>query len=99
MFATFLRKATEIRGTAILYSESLLGSFEPFSDGPVTPKNWECLDGTLYIDDSGQLWMVFCHEWIQVGDGEICAIKLSNDLKESIWEPTQGIRGNLDYNL
>ena len=31
--------------------------------------------------------MVFCHEWVQVGDGEICAIPLSNDLSFPIGEP------------
>jgi arabinan endo-1,5-alpha-L-arabinosidase len=31
--------------------------------------------------------MVFCHEWVQVGDGEICAMPLSNDLKTSVGEP------------
>ena len=25
----------------------------------------QCLDGTLFIDDEGSPWLVFCHEWIQ----------------------------------
>lgn len=28
--------------------------------------------------------MVFCHEWLQVGDGQICAIPMSDDLGEAI---------------
>ena len=87
MFATFLRKDNGNRGTAILRSESLLGPFEPHSDGPVTPEAWNSLDGTLYVDGDGQPWMVFCHEWIQIGDGEICALRLSADLKEAVGEP------------
>ena len=46
------------------------------------------LDGTLFVDDDGQPWMVFCHEWVQIKDGAICAMKLSKDLKslpESPW--------------
>lgn len=87
MFATFLGKETRRRGTAILKSSEFMGPYEPHSDGPVTPKEWECLDGTLHVDGAGDPWMIFCHEWVQVGDGEICAIRLSKDLKESIGEP------------
>ncbi len=75
------------RGTQILISDSPTGPFRLHSDGPVTPHNWECLDGTFYVDASGQPYMVFCHEWVQVGDGEICAVKLSSDLSKSISEP------------
>ncbi|WP_163538649.1 glycoside hydrolase family 43 protein [Gracilibacillus sp. YIM 98692] len=87
MFATFLRKDNGKRGTAILKSDSLTGPFQPHSEGPVTPKDWYSLDGTLHIDDEGKPWMVFCHEWVQVGDGEICAQQLSEDLKKTIGEP------------
>ncbi len=69
------------RGTAILKSESPLGPFRLHSDKTVTPKEWECLDGTLYQSPKGQYYMVFCHEWVQVGDGEICAVQLTEDLK------------------
>lgn len=31
--------------------------------------------------------MVFCHEWVQAGDGEICAIELASDLKRAQGEP------------
>ncbi len=75
------------RGTQILISDSPVGPFRLHSDGPVTPSDWECLDGTLYVDNEGQPYMVFCHEWVQVGDGEICAIKLSSDLSKAISEP------------
>jgi len=59
----------------------------PITDGPVTPCDWECLDGTLFVDASDQPWIVFCLEWVQVGDGEICALRLSTDLKSAIGEP------------
>ncbi len=68
------------RGTAILKSESPLGPFRLHSDKTVTPKDWECLDGTLYEAPSGEYSMVFCHEWVQAGDGEMCAVKLKDDL-------------------
>lgn len=86
MFASF--KAPGVcRGTQILISESPLGSFHPLSDKPATPADWECLDGTLFVTPEGDPWIVFCHEWVQVGDGEICATPLSKDLSSGIGEP------------
>ena len=79
MFASFKNEARR-RGTAILKASSPLGPFTPWSDGPVTPADWECLDGTFYADKTGKPYMVFCHEWVQVGDGEILAMPLKNDL-------------------
>ena len=31
--------------------------------------------------------MVFCHEWVQAGDGEILAMRLTEDLKSAAGEP------------
>jgi hypothetical protein len=31
--------------------------------------------------------MVFCHEWVQVGDGEMCALPLRDDLRAAAGEP------------
>ena len=88
MFATF--KADGVcRGTQILVSDHPLGPYMPHSEGPVTPRDWECLDGTLHVDDEGQPWMVFCHEWVQVKDGTICAIPLAQDLSRAVGEPVQ----------
>jgi arabinan endo-1,5-alpha-L-arabinosidase len=86
MFASF--KATGVcRGTQILVAESPRGPFRPLSDRPVTPADWECLDGTLFVTPDGNPWMVFCHEWVQVSDGEICALPLSEDLTSAAGEP------------
>jgi GH43 family beta-xylosidase len=74
------------RGTQILKASSPLGPFAVYSDGPVTPPEWSCLDGTLYVEN-GVPYMVFCHEWSQVDDGEICAVELSKDLKKSVSAP------------
>lgn len=79
MFASF-KKEGVCRGTAILKASSPEGPFVPWSEGPVTPSEWDCLDGTLYVDD-GVPYIVFCHEWCQCGDGEIHRMKLTQDLK------------------
>lgn len=86
MFASFKNESVH-RGTAILRAERPEGPFVPWSDGPVTPKEWECLDGTLCQDESGTPWIVFCHEWVQVGDGEVWAMPLREDLKAAAGEP------------
>lgn len=74
------------RASQILVSDSPRGPFKRFADEPQTPADEMALDGTLWIED-GQPWMIYCQEWIQTGDGLIKAIRLSDDLKESIGEP------------
>ena len=68
------------RGVWVFRSESPLGPFRPVKAGSVTPPEWMCLDGTLWVED-GVPWMVFCHEWLQVGDGEVCEVPLTDDLR------------------
>ena len=82
LFASFKADKT-CRGTQILMSETPQGPFRLHSNGPVTPQDWECLDGTLFVDSAGIPWIVFCHEWLQIGDGTICALRLSADLTKS----------------
>ena len=86
MFASF-KSDSRHRGTAILRADTPAGPFVPWSDGPVTPAEWECLDGTFYADREGRPWIVFCHEWVQVGDGEILAMPLTDDLRAPAGEP------------
>jgi len=87
LFASFKAEGV-CRGTQILAADSPQGPFLPVSEGPVTPHDWECLDGTLFVDAHSQPWMVFCREWVQVGDGEICAVPLSDDLKSGVAQPS-----------
>jgi beta-xylosidase len=86
LLASFKAKGV-CRGTQILAAASPRGPFHTVSPGPVTPPGWECLDGTLFVAADGDPWMVFCHEWVQVGDGEICALPLSEDLAAAAGEP------------
>lgn len=86
IFASFIGSGRR-RGTQILKADTITGPYAPISDGPVTPAEWECLDGTLHVDEEGNPWMVFCHEWVQIHDGEVCAMPLSRDLRKPIGEP------------
>lgn len=74
------------RATQILASDTPDGMFRPISDAPITPADWECLDGTFYVEDNIP-YIVFSHEWVQVRDGEIWAMPLSRDLTAPAGEP------------
>lgn len=86
MFATF-KDDGPWHGCQILRSESPTGPFLPHSEGPITPKEWSSLDGTFYIGKDGKPYMIFCHEWIQISNGEMCYAELSDDLTHFVSEP------------
>ena len=86
LFAT-LYSETRNRGTQIFKAENPLGPFEAISDGPITPAEWMCLDGTLYIDKNKTPYIVFCHEWTQVKTGTMCYARLSDDFTHLVGEP------------
>ncbi|MFS0867799.1 glycoside hydrolase family 43 protein [Microbacterium sp. 179-B 1A2 NHS] len=85
LFATFTADGVT-RGTQVLRADEPSGPYTPWSDGPLTPREWECLDGTLHVED-GIPYLVFCHEWKDVGDGEIHAVRLSDDLRTAVGRP------------
>ncbi|MBR6471580.1 MAG: family 43 glycosylhydrolase [Victivallales bacterium] len=90
LFGTCGVKATDFRGTQVFRSvtSSPAGPYEQLSQGPLTPRDWKSLDGTLWVED-GQPWLVFCHEWVQIGDGAICAVRLADDLSHAVGEPVE----------
>lgn len=87
MLATFTQE-NGLKGTCVLKSDSLTGPFEPHGDVLLTPAEWECLDGTLYVSPSGTPYLVFCHEHMQIIDGTICYVELSEDLTHPVGAPT-----------
>lgn len=86
MFASFYAK-DKMRGTQILIADRPEGPFRLHSDGPVTPKDWMCLDGTFYVSKDGTPYIVFAHEWVQIAEGTMCALELTKDLKAAVGEP------------
>jgi hypothetical protein len=86
MFASFKSPAA-YRGTQVLVAERLTDRFVPVSPRPMTPGKWECLDGSLFVDDAGLPWLVYCHEWCQVGDGRVVAQRLNDDLSAVAGDP------------
>lgn len=86
MFASF-NSETTTRGTQVLVADSPTGPFLEHSREAITPKEDECLDGTLYIDEKGTPYIIYCQEWIQIDDGAVCVAELSKDLKTRVSEP------------
>lgn len=86
LFVTFSGE-DKIRGTSILVADKADGTYLPLENKPTTPANWMALDGALYVDNDGTPWHIYCHEWLQVKDGEVVAQKLSADLKTAVGDP------------
>jgi len=82
-----------LRRIQALKADSPKGPFAPVGE-PLTPDAWQCMDGTLYVDKKGKTWLVFAHDWVQVYDGQICAIPVSDDLTHSIGKPVVLFRGS-----
>lgn len=96
MFTTYLSNKTGRRGCTVLKAENPLGPFVEISDGPVTPRDWDAIDATLYVDENGRPWMVFVHEWTSTDDGvgRMAAARLSDDLTRLVSEPVELFRAD-----
>ncbi len=96
MFTTYKNKSTEKHGCTILKSSSPEGPFVEITGGAITPADWDCIDGTLYIDPDGQPWMVYVREWISApqGNGSFVAQKLSGDLTQFTDDPIELFHAN-----
>lgn len=96
LFASYRSAATGKRGTAIFRASDPLGPFKLITDGHVTPKARDCIDGTLYVDENGQPWMVYVGEWTsnEDGVGDMYAAKLSGDLTAFVSDPVLLFRGS-----
>lgn len=73
------------RASHILRADKAEGPYRPIKDNIYLPANWSTLDGTLWVED-GTPYMIFCHEWMQIVDGTMDYIKLSQDLSEPVGE-------------
>ncbi len=93
LFVTFIAPGKN-RGTSILVSDYPDRDFKPLANRPITPQQWTCIDGSLYVDKDGAPWLLFCHEWIEVGDGEIYIQRLTEDLTGTIGKPVLLFRGS-----
>ena len=96
LFGTYFSAKTNHRGCTVMRSSSPEGPFVEISDGVITPHEWDAIDGTLYVDDAGDPWMVFVHEWTCTEDrvGRMAVARLSNDLSRFVSEPIDIFKAN-----
>ncbi len=75
------------RSIHILKSDKPEGPYQkiPGSDNLYLPANKMALDGNIWEED-GRLYLVYCYEWVQAGDGAIEYIELKPDLTGTIGE-------------
>lgn len=90
------RKYGYNRVISVYRANNPLGPFEDIADGRVSPANQDSIDGTLYVDEDGQPWMLFVHEWTSMPDdiGAMSVAKLSDDLSHLISEPIDLFKAN-----
>ena len=81
------------RGSQILVADSPMGPFKPFANRSTLPEDMMTLDGTFYVED-GVPYMVFCHEWVQIKDGTVEMIRLTDDLSATAGEPVRLFHGS-----
>ena len=96
MFTTYKSSKTGHRGCIVFKSASPEGPFVEITGGHFTPAEWDAIDATLYVDENGQPWSVFVHEWTctEDGIGRMAAVKLSDDLSHAITEPIELFRAD-----
>lgn len=68
------------RATHILVSDSPGGPFVPAGDADYLAADVPTLDGTLWIEEDGTPYMVYCGEWLLNDNGTMEAIALKKDL-------------------
>lgn len=77
------------RATQIFWADTPEGPFQAFEDKqPHTPMGHMCLDGTLWVEN-GTPYMIYCHEWVEVRDGEMCLVALAEDLSKPVGQPVR----------
>ncbi|MBN1362344.1 MAG: family 43 glycosylhydrolase [Sedimentisphaerales bacterium] len=81
------------RGSQILVGDSPFGPFKPFANHSTLPTGMMTLDATLWVED-GKPYIVYCHEWVQITNGTIEYMGLTDDLSETIGAPTLLCRGS-----
>ncbi|MBE6286589.1 MAG: glycoside hydrolase [Mediterranea massiliensis] len=98
-FATFTNNRIRIdsvagnviprRASHVLVSDKAEGPYYPMADSIYLPPTKPTLDGTFWVDTDGKPYMIYCHEWLQAGngmDGTMEMIELKPDLSGSIGE-------------
>lgn len=80
LFAAF-SKGDNVRRCQILSSDCPTGPFTPYG-GLLFPNETSNLDATFFAEN-GKRYTVFCREWTDIKDGEMCLAELDENLRVS----------------
>lgn len=94
MFTTYKSTTTGKRGSVIMRADTPEGPFVSITNGQITPSEWDCIDGTLYVDEVGDPWLIFVREWVSAPGnvGTMVIARLSDDLTQLVSEPVEIFR-------
>ena len=81
------------RGSQVLAADRPEGPYAGFAQHATLPTDMMTLDGTLWVED-GVPYMVFCHEWVQIKDGTVEYVQLTDDLSATVGEPKRLFHGS-----
>jgi arabinan endo-1,5-alpha-L-arabinosidase len=89
------KTATTNRSTGVAVATSPTGPYVDLAMNPLTPPEWNCLDGHLFRDDDGSDYFIYSHEWVDFpsGAGEFWIQPISADYSTLIGEKTYLFRG------
>lgn len=100
-----------LRSIHILMADHAEGPYRPVTNIPYLPEQWSTLDGTLF-EEEGVPYLVFNHDWMQLENGEIRKIKLTDDLsrtggeaatlftgKDAAWSRDMQLIGELTFGM
>jgi beta-xylosidase len=83
------------RATGVAVATSPAGPYVDLMANPLTPPEWNCLDGHLFRDDDGSEYFIYSHEWVDftTGNGEFWIKPIANDYTTLVGEKTYLFRG------
>lgn len=84
---TTLGAAGRKKGIYAMVADSPLGPFQLHTPDPLTPPDWCAIDGTLFVDEHSTPWLIFSHTFEDVPSGDMAAVRLSQDLTQTIGDP------------
>ncbi|MBD3351117.1 MAG: family 43 glycosylhydrolase [Candidatus Lokiarchaeota archaeon] len=95
MFFTAKNDTTH-RATGVAVADSPMGPYKDICEDPLTPQEYDCLDGHLYDAENGSEYLIYVNEWIQdgvEGIGEMWIQEINSDYTKLLGEPTKLFQG------
>ncbi len=81
------------RGTWHFRADTPYGPFRAEDGHLLTPPKDMALDGTLWREGDDN-WLVYCHEWVQLVDGQVVARRLDRELRPTAEPPVTLFRAS-----